>query len=489
MPWPGTPWPKCPTRSCSRDSYPARMPRRSPNWSNDTRPWYGAPVRRVLSDVHLAEDAFQATFVTLARKARTLRQPERLPGWLYGVARRAAWQRRSAVRQPATSDVPDVPSRAASPLEQISGKELIAAIEAEVDQLSEEYRSAIILCWFQDCSLEDAARQLGTTRGTLWGWLKRARERLQRRLAGRGYGLPAVFGAGLIAGIPASAQLVKRAVEIALQSPAASAVVGASAGLHPALKPVGLAALVASAIVGFVTLLPAGAPDTPPVKEAPRKDAEPKTEQADRTADGFPLPAGAIYRFGNRQLRHADGISASAMSPDGKSLATIGQASVVVWDLETLTARRVLSGSYFGSYGYGDRSAGLAFLPDSKSLLVTVRPTDQTSINVNEMVELAQSVGPRDRGKRELGLKGPWHWISAAWPVDGGKEIALLSGYHEAATIQYFAAADGKELRRGQDPAHESRVVARPGCEPDRRALGVERRNGRIGCTQRRSSL
>ena len=63
--------------------------------------------------------------------------------------------------------------RRPSPLEQMSGKELVAAIEAEVDRLPDEYRSAVLLCWFQDCSLDDAARQLGTTRGKLWGWLKR----------------------------------------------------------------------------------------------------------------------------------------------------------------------------------------------------------------------------------------------------------------------------------------------------------------------------
>jgi len=408
--------------------------------------------RRVLSDTHLAEDAFQATFVALARKAKLLRRPERLPGWLYGVARRVAWQHRANIPRPATAELPDISAPMASPLEQLSGKELIAAVEAEIDRLPEVYRSAVLLCWFRDCSLDDAARQLGTTRGQLWGWLKRARERLQRLLGRRGFGLPAVLGAGMITGIPASARLVNRTVETALRPPAQTiADFGAVIKLVPAVKPLGLAALVAAAIVSLVTLLPAGGPDTPPAKEEPKKDRDPPSTVTGPTSDGFPLPAGAIHRFGNRQLRHADGISASAISPDGNYLATVGGYSVVVWDLKTLTAKCRLTGSYFGTYAYGDRSAGLMFFPDSKSLLVTVRPTDRTSINVNETIELAQ-VWEIETGKVKYGIKGQWSWTSAAWLVEGGKEIAMQSGYRERATIRYFDSKDGKELRTVNTP-------------------------------------
>src|SRR5947208_1282993 len=54
--------------------------------------------------------------------------------------------------------------------------------------------------------------------------------------------------------------------------------------------------------------------------------------------DGFPLPAGAVHRFGNRQARHAGGILGAVASPDGKYLATRGNTSVVIWDARTLTA-------------------------------------------------------------------------------------------------------------------------------------------------------
>jgi WD40 repeat protein len=168
-------------------------------------------------------------------------------------------------------------------------------------------------------------------------------------------------------------------------------------------------------------------------------------------ADGFPLPTGAIHRFGNRQARHPEPISASAVSPDGKYLATLSTSCVVVWDAKTMSAKCVLRGSLFGGYGVGDRNASLAFFPDSKSLLVPIRPTDRTSINVDAVVELAQ-VWDLDGAKIKFGIKGGWSWISAAWLVNGGKEIAMQSYFRQDATIRYFDAKDGKELRTVRTP-------------------------------------
>src|SRR5579884_2297839 len=57
--------------------------------------WVLRLCRRILGDVHAAEDAFQATFLILARKAHSLKQPDALPAWLYGVARRVALKART----------------------------------------------------------------------------------------------------------------------------------------------------------------------------------------------------------------------------------------------------------------------------------------------------------------------------------------------------------------------------------------------------------
>ena len=74
-----------------------------------------------------------------------------------------------------------------------------------------------------------------------------------------------------------------------------------------------------------------------------KNDNGPKTELAlVSTSDGVPLPPGAVHRFGSRQFRHPDGINGSAMSPDGKYLATLGQRSVIVWDLQTFAAKQII---------------------------------------------------------------------------------------------------------------------------------------------------
>jgi WD40 repeat protein len=158
-----------------------------------------------------------------------------------------------------------------------------------------------------------------------------------------------------------------------------------------------------------------------------------------------------LHRFGNRQFRHPETIVAAAASPDGKYLATLGNSSLVVWDLKSMRAKLSLSSHWYGGYGYGDRNAALSFLPDSKSLLVSVRPTDRTSININEVAELAQ-VWDIETGKMKFALKGHWGFVFASWPYKGGKEIALLSGYDEQSTIKYFNASDGKELRSVKAP-------------------------------------
>ncbi|HKB04738.1 MAG TPA: sigma-70 family RNA polymerase sigma factor [Gemmataceae bacterium] len=405
--------------------------------------------RRVLGPGESAEDAFQATFVALARKAGSIRRPERLPGWLYGVARRVAWQHRTADTRTAAGALPDLTSHAPSPLEQVSGRELIATIEAEVDRLPEEHRSAVLLCWFQDCSLDEAARQLGTTKGRLWGWLKRARERLQRRLARRGYGVPAVLGAGIVTAAPASARLVERTVQTAVRAPADSVLGTAAATAVPFAKPLGLAAAVAAAVVGLATLLPAGAPDGPPAKDAPKAEPVPKVEEK---GGGFPLPAGAIHRFGNRQLRHPEGVHTILVSPDGKLLATCGGTTIVVWDLESLQPKGVLRDIRVPGYSPDPGPGRVAFTADSKSLLAVTgvrdgivrfarRGGEAPTVDVATVFDL-------ETGKPRFTLKGDFDYWVTAWESAGGKEFAVAGRQ----AVRFYDAKDGKELKKVDRP-------------------------------------
>jgi RNA polymerase sigma factor (sigma-70 family) len=145
--------------------------------------------RGVLRDEHAAEDAFQATFLVLARKARSLWIKDSLGSWLHGVAHRVAskarldavrrGRRERRVAEAAAREV----NRDLSPVDQE------AALSEEIARLPEIYRAPVVLCYLQAMSYETAAGLLGVTEAAVRGRLARARERLRSRLTDRGVDL------------------------------------------------------------------------------------------------------------------------------------------------------------------------------------------------------------------------------------------------------------------------------------------------------------
>lgn len=151
--------------------------------------------RGVLGDEHAAEDAFQATFLVLARKARCLWVKDSLASWLHGVAHRIAVrarvdaarrrrheQRLAEARGPAGLVVPDHPR-----------SEAWAMLSEEIARLPETYRAPVVLCYLEAMSYQAAAATLGVTEDTVRGRLARARERLRRSLARRGVEVHAIL--------------------------------------------------------------------------------------------------------------------------------------------------------------------------------------------------------------------------------------------------------------------------------------------------------
>jgi RNA polymerase sigma factor (sigma-70 family) len=141
---------------------------------------------RVLRDHHDAEDAFQATFLVLARKGSSVSMKEKLGNWLYGVAYQTAMKARTtrAKRRQRESHMPDVPERVATPDEQ--RESLTEILDRELSRLPEKYRIPIVLCELEGRTHKEAAEQLGWPIGTLSGRLSRARSMLAKRLALRG---------------------------------------------------------------------------------------------------------------------------------------------------------------------------------------------------------------------------------------------------------------------------------------------------------------
>lgn len=294
--------------------------------------------RRVSGDAHLADDAFQAAFLVLARRAADVRPPEAVRGWLYGVAVRVAREaravsaRRRAREQPVAA-VPDRPAVAADPPD----PDALRALDEEVAGLPEHLRAAVVLCELDGVGRSAAADRLGVPEGTLSSRLAKARRVLADRLRRRGVVLPAVgISVVLTRAAPAAVPpaLAARAVAVAV-SPAPAAVAALSHGVFRSMfltklkslaTGAGLAA-VALCACGLLAGTPAGHPgvDTPgSPKAAPKPAPKPagpgrilvwnETRFVFYTPDGkegAPLPG----HPDKRAIHHP------ALSPDGKWVA------------------------------------------------------------------------------------------------------------------------------------------------------------------------
>lgn len=155
--------------------------------------------RRVLRNNHDAEDAFQATFLVLALKARTLAKPEQLGNWLYGVAWRTSLEARTAVARRRRKEAAVATTTEPAMNAVASDHDLRAVLDRELASLPEKYRSAIVLCDLEGWSRKDAARQLRLNEGTLSSRLATGRRLLGTRLARRGLRLSATALVALVA--------------------------------------------------------------------------------------------------------------------------------------------------------------------------------------------------------------------------------------------------------------------------------------------------
>jgi RNA polymerase sigma factor (sigma-70 family) len=151
--------------------------------------------RRALGNTDDAEDAFQATFLVLARKAAAIHTTASLGSWLYRVARSvSANQRRErSRREQRERGVPSPASR--DPAAEVSWREVQAALDEELDRLPEGYRGPFVLCYLEGLTRDEAAARLGVSPGALHGRLERGRKLLGDRLIRRGLTLSAVLAA------------------------------------------------------------------------------------------------------------------------------------------------------------------------------------------------------------------------------------------------------------------------------------------------------
>jgi RNA polymerase sigma factor (sigma-70 family) len=192
-------------------------------------PMVFSTCRRLLRDHHDAEDAFQAVFLILARKASSVKPRHMVANWLYGVARHTARKANAmnARRRGREKQVEAMPERTAVPVD--AWHELQPNLDEALSRLPEKHRLPVILCDLEGKSIREAARQLGWPQGTLAGRLARGRQTLAKRLTRRGLALSSGTLAGLFAHNAATSTPVPAPVVVATARAAGVIAAGQSA--------------------------------------------------------------------------------------------------------------------------------------------------------------------------------------------------------------------------------------------------------------------
>ncbi|MFO0967230.1 MAG: sigma-70 family RNA polymerase sigma factor [Gemmataceae bacterium] len=257
-----------------------------------------AVCRRVLRHHHDAEDAFQATFLVLARKGAAIRDGQSVGGWLFQVAYRLALRLRAAERRRRAAPLS---AMASEPIQSVrdTGDGVRAILDEELTRLPDQYRAAVVLCYLEGRSQFEAARLLATTPDAVNSRLKRARELLRRRLSRHGFAV----GAGLIASAwspaaPAAppsliASTAQAAVEFAMNlavSAATARVVTLAQGALRAMTPMktilGSLLLLIGCLLAAAGGIRADAPAPPGADSGEAKKDAPTGEKAGSGAKG-----------------------------------------------------------------------------------------------------------------------------------------------------------------------------------------------------------
>jgi len=317
---------------------------------------------RVLRNREDAEDVFQAAFLVLARKARSIRKQESIGGWLYRVTFRLALR----VRAEAAKRGRPTPSRPeaslADPLAEISWREVCSALDEELAVLPDRCRAPLVLCYLEGKTQDEALHQLGWSKSTFRRRLEEGRKRLCSRMTRRGITLSAALWATLL-----SDQVVSAAVSSALGQAtvkaatdfAAGEVAGAAVSLRgtllakEGLKSAALSKMKWAALAGMVAALTTGIGlaahqvlKANPATDAPRGSLalvdEPRDQPSPEKANsarvdryGDPLPEGAIARLGTVRFRHGSLINSLTFTSDGKQLISQSTDEVRIWDAAT----------------------------------------------------------------------------------------------------------------------------------------------------------
>jgi RNA polymerase sigma factor (sigma-70 family) len=273
--------------------------------------------RRALPTVQDAEDACQATFLVLVRKAKTDSWRDSVAGWLYTTARNVSRRARLAARRRARREARAAVTESVEAVDRVSGRELLATLDEELGRLPARYREPLVLCYLEGLTRDEAAVRLGVPPATVKTRLERGRKRLATALSRRG----CAVGVGLLAlaaTSPAGAS-PPRLVEGVL-----AAVRGSSPAAAALAKGVAVQQLQKKSLIAALALLGAGvlglgawsrmpAAAGPPLssahREKPEKAEKPNPPKPNLTLtgrvvgpDGKPVAGAALLFLGQGGL-------------------------------------------------------------------------------------------------------------------------------------------------------------------------------------------
>jgi RNA polymerase sigma factor (sigma-70 family) len=401
--------------------------------------------RRVLGHEQDAEDVFQAVFLVLSRKAGALRRKDAVGPWLFGVARRLALRARQKGRERQARET-RVPERSAGdPADELTVREAQEILDEELARLPERERGAIILCYLEGLTRDEAAARLGCPLGTLKARLERGRAVLEKRLARRGLGLPATLlvilpAGGLTAAVPPGlyTATIKAASLFAAGQAAAAGVIPVRPAalaegvletmtrtkLKIALGVLAVVAVLGASAAALTQQAPADKPADPPVKEklvAADKPAEPRATPKKESA-GPPV----------------------TQKTEAAALPTVISGVVEAVDAEknalTVTHR--------------DGETTFRLTRDAK-IDIDNKPGTLAGLPKGANVTLSQFVDPKTAGN--LQAAGRWYFGAPVKAVDAGRNTITVADKEGDKTFAVapdaFILVDGKPRKLDGVPA------------------------------------
>jgi RNA polymerase sigma factor (sigma-70 family) len=430
-------------------------------------PLVQSACRSILPDPADADDACQATFLVLYRKAGTIRTGQTSSGWLFRVARRAALEvQRSAQRRRECEARAARPEPVPGP--DLSWREAVAILHEELDQLPDKYRLPLVLCYLEGKTQDEAARALGWPTEALRGRIDRGRAKLAQRLRYRGVTLSAGLLAAAGTASIAPAEVARRVMQaVATPSPtvrAAANALASSAGRSWAAAGVlSIGAVLLAGVAGISAL------SSPPASKPSADKAEPPPREVRLDLHGDPLPDGAVARLGTVQFNHGDRLAGLQFSMDGKWVLSSGGGNARVWDAETGTELRNFttgSAAYRGIAGM--TPGGQVLLPESTPYRQPLHVWDVSTGTKDRTVTLpwgdswgtstqftpdARLAGRLQNGVVPVFDIGAGRLVSTLKP-DGGAVAFCFAGDHLMVTVnaahqvQTWEASTGKPIRK-----------------------------------------